>query len=144
MADLDQLLLAQQLDRGVRQVANDRFDVTADIADFGELGRFDLDERGVGQLGQAPGDFGLADAGRADHQDVLGGHFNAQFLRELHSPPAVAQGDGDGAFGIVLTNDMAIEFVDDFAGVMDIICGSSSGNEQPDGLVIPRGPAPRW
>ncbi|MNR06389.1 hypothetical protein D3C85_1224580 [compost metagenome] len=77
MTDADDFLLAQQLDRGIGQVADDRLDITADITDFGELGRFDLDERGVGQFGQAAGDFGLADAGRADHQDVLGRDFNA-------------------------------------------------------------------
>jgi hypothetical protein len=71
VAHADDFLLAQHLQRGIGQVADDRLDVAADVADFGELGGFDLDERRVGQLGQATGDFGLADAGRADHQDVL-------------------------------------------------------------------------
>jgi hypothetical protein len=48
VANLDDFLLAQQLDRRIGQVTNDRFDVAADIADFGELGRFDLDERRIG------------------------------------------------------------------------------------------------
>src|SRR5471032_1738705 len=116
MANLGHFLFAQQLDGGIGQITNDRFDVTTDIADFGELGRFDLDERRVGQFGQATGDLGFTDTGRADHQDVLGGYFNAQFFRQLHPAPAVTQRDGDGAFGIVLADDMAIEFVDDFAG----------------------------
>jgi hypothetical protein len=115
------ILLAQHLERGIGQVADDRLDVTADVADFGELGGFDLDERRVGQLGQAAGDFGLADTGRADHQDVLRGDFGAQLGRQLHAPPAVAQGNGDGALGVVLADDVAVEFVDDLAGVMDMI-----------------------
>ena len=53
----------QHLDRLVDQVADDRLDVTAHIADFGELGRFDLDERRSGEPGETPGDLGLADAG---------------------------------------------------------------------------------
>src|SRR5471032_1826013 len=116
VANLGHFLFAQQLDGGVGEVTNDRFNIATDIADFGELGRFDLDERRVGQFGQATGDLGFTDTGRADHQDVLGGYFNAQFFRQLHPAPAVTQRDGDGAFGIVLADDMAIEFVDDFAG----------------------------
>ena len=116
MADLGHFLFAQQLDRRVGQVTNDRLDVAADITDFGELGGFDLDERRVGQLRQATSDLGFTNTGRADHQNVLGRDFDAQLFRQLHSAPAITQRDGDGAFGIVLADDMAIEFVDDFAG----------------------------
>ena len=65
------LALARLRDRDLDQVADDLLDVAADIADLGELGRLDLDERRAGELGQAPRDLGLADAGRPDHQDVL-------------------------------------------------------------------------
>ena len=34
---------------------------------------------------------------------------------ELLAPPAIAQGDGDGALGVVLADDVAVEFGDDFA-----------------------------
>ena len=44
-----------QTDRFFDQVTGDLFDVAADIADLGELGRFDLDEWGVDQRGQPPG-----------------------------------------------------------------------------------------
>ena len=71
-------LLAVQLDRGVGQVAHDLLDVLADVADLGEARGLDLDERRVGQRRQAARDLGLADAGRADHQDVLGHHLVAQ------------------------------------------------------------------
>src|SRR3546814_16391148 len=63
-----------QEDGDFRQVTDDLLDVAADVADFGELRRLDLDEGRLCQLGEAAGDLGLADAGRADHQDVLRQH----------------------------------------------------------------------
>jgi len=110
------VLFAQQLDRSVGQITDDRLYIATYITHFGEFGGFDLDERCVGELGQTAGDFGLADTGRADHQNVLGGYFDTQFFRQLHAAPAIAQGNGHGALGIVLADDMAIKFMDDFAG----------------------------
>src|SRR5207237_7955228 len=91
-------------------------EVTADIADLGEFGRLDLDEGSARELGKAPRDLGLADAGRADHQDVLRQHFLAQPAIELLPPPTVAQGDGNRALGVGLADNEAVEFGDDFAG----------------------------
>ncbi len=116
VAHTDDFLLTQHLQSSVGQVADDGFHIAAHIAHFSELGGFDLEERGIGQLGQAPGDLGLAHAGGADHQDVLGRHFGAQLGRELHTAPAVAQGDGHGALGVVLADDVTVELVDDLAG----------------------------
>ena len=56
----------------LNQIADDGLDVAADVADLGELGSLNLDERRVGELGQPAGNLGLAAAGRPDHQDVLG------------------------------------------------------------------------
>jgi hypothetical protein len=98
------------LDRDLGQVADDGVDVAADIAHLGELGRLDLDEGRVGQPRQAPRDLGLADAGGADHQDVLGRDLGAQRLGHLHAAPAVAQGDGHGALGARLADDVLVEF----------------------------------
>ena len=81
------------------QVADDRVDVAADVADLGELGRLDLDERRVGEPREPARDLGLADAGRADHQDVLRRDLLAQRLGDLLAPPAVAQRDRDRALG---------------------------------------------
>ena len=97
------------------QVADDRFDVPADIADLGELGRLDLEERRLGELGQSARDLGLAAAGRADGQDVLGQHLLAQRLVQLQAPPAIAQRDRDRALGRLLADDEAIELGDDLA-----------------------------
>src|SRR5690606_7889274 len=96
-ADLLLGLLAVQLDRGVGEVTDDLLDVLADVADLGEAGRLDLDERRVGQRRQPARDLGLADAGGADHQDVLGHDLVAQLVIELRTAPAVAQRDRDRA-----------------------------------------------
>ena len=109
------LAVAHLRDADFEKIAHDLLDVAADIADFGELGRFDLQERRLRQLGEAARDLGLADAGRADHQDVLGQHLFAQLGRQLLAAPAVAQRDGDGALGVVLADDVAVEFGNDFA-----------------------------
>ena len=110
------LLLAGQGDADLDQVAHDLLDVAADIAHLGELGRLDLDERRAGQPRQPPRNLGLADAGRADHQDVLRQHLLAQLVVELLASPAVAQRDGDGALGVGLADDEAVQLGDDFAG----------------------------
>src|SRR5207344_515828 len=106
----------RHVDGGFHQVASDLLDVAADIAHFGELGGLDLEERRVGELGQAAGDLGLAAAGRADHQDILGQHLFAQRFRQLQPAPAVAQRNGDGTLGVLLADDVLVEFGDDFAG----------------------------
>ena len=89
--------------------------IAADVADLGELGGLNLQERRLGEPGEAAGDFGLAAAGRADHQDVLRQDLVAQGVVELLAAPAVAQGDGDGPLGIVLADDVAVELGDDLA-----------------------------
>ena len=117
-AGLDVLahLVARQADRRLDQIAHDLLDVAADIADFGELGRLDLDERCAGKLGQPPCDLGLAHSCGPDHQDVFRQHFLAQLSGELQPPPAIAQRDGDGALGVGLADDEAVQFGNDFAG----------------------------
>jgi hypothetical protein len=65
-------------DGDLDEIAHDLLDIAADIADLGEFGRFDLEERRAGKLGETPRDFGLADAGGSDHQDVFRQHFFAQ------------------------------------------------------------------
>jgi hypothetical protein len=102
-------------DRDLDQIAHDLLDVAADIADLGELGRLHLEERRVGKLRKTARDLGLADTGRADHQDVLRQHFLAQGGIEFLPAPAIAQRDRDSALGVVLADDMAVEFGDDLA-----------------------------
>ena len=114
---LDVLALAalDERDRDLDEVADDLLDVAPDIADLGEFGRFDLEERRAGELGETARDLGLAAAGRADHQDVLRHHLFAHRRGEAQAPPAVAQGDRDGALGLRLADDVAVEFRHDLA-----------------------------
>ena len=113
-AHLAHLGHAGLLDGHLGQVADDGVDVLADVAHLGELGRLHLDEGRVGQLGQAPRDLGLAHAGRADHQDVLGRDLVAQLLVHLLAAPAVAQRDRHGALGVLLADDVAVQLGHDF------------------------------
>src|SRR5690606_38615175 len=94
----------------------DRVDVAADVTDFGELRGFDLDERRAGEPRKAARDFGFADTGWPDHQDVLRRDFVAQVFRQLHAAPAVAQRDCHGALRGMLADDVLVEFGGDFAG----------------------------
>ena len=103
-------------DGDLDQIAHDLLDVAADIADLGEFRRFDFQEGRIGETRETPRDFGLAAAGRADHEDVLRQHLFAHLAFELQPAPAVAQRDRDGALCIILPNDIAIEFGNDLAG----------------------------
>ncbi len=108
--------LPRLLDRDFHEVANDRVHVAPDVADLGELGRLDLDERRIGKPRQPARDLRLAHAGRPDHQDVLRRDLVAQRFRHLLPPPAIAQRDRDGALGGLLPDDVLVEFGDDFLG----------------------------
>src|SRR5580700_9693174 len=114
--DVLALALARQRDGNLNEVAHDLLDVAADIADLGEFRRLDLEERRSGELGEAAGNLGLADAGRPDHQDVLRLYFLAQPLVELQPAPAVTQRDRHRALGVALADDEAVELGNDLAG----------------------------
>ena len=75
------LLGAPCCDGELGEVADDRLDVAADVADLGELRRLDLDERRLRELREPARDLGLPDAGRPDHDDVLGRDLVAQLAR---------------------------------------------------------------
>ena len=113
-ADLLALARAHEADARLHKIADDLVHVAADVADLGELGRFHLKEGRVGELGEAAGNLGLADAGRADHEDVLGQNLLAHDLVELLAAPAVAQRDGHRAFCVGLADDVAVKLRDDF------------------------------
>ena len=98
----------------VNQIAHDGINIAADVSNFGKLGRLDLDERCVGEFGQAPCDFGLAHAGRPDHENVLGRDLVAQGLGYLLPAPAIPKRDCDRALGAILADDVLVQFVDDF------------------------------
>jgi hypothetical protein len=109
------VLLADHVDGQLDEVADHRLDVAPDVADLGELRRLDLDEGRLGEPGKAAGDLGLADAGRADEDDVGRLDLLADVLVDAPAPPAVAQRDRDGALGPRLADDELVELGDDLA-----------------------------
>ena len=115
LLNLFPLLLVDEVDRVIDQLADHAFHVTPVIANFGELGGLDFDERCAGQASQTPGDLGFSHTGRPDHHDVLGRYLALHFLRQLLPPPAIADGDRHRAFCVGLSDDVAIQFRDDFA-----------------------------
>ena len=102
------------LDRNVGQIPNDGVNILADIAHFSELGGLHLDKRRIGQTGQTPGDFGLADARGSNHQNVFGRDLGPQARLDMLTTPAVAQGNCHGPLGLLLTNDVFVEFDNNF------------------------------
>ena len=67
-------------------------------------------------MGEPARDFGLAHAGRADHDDILRGDLLAQRRFDLLPAPAVAQGYGHRALGFGLADDVPVKFSDGFLG----------------------------
>ena len=102
-------LLAHHVDRQLHEVTDHRLDIAADVPDLGELRCLHLDERRLREPREAPGDLGLADTGRADHEDVLRRDLLGELRRQLLTPRAVAERDGDGAFGVVLSDHVLVE-----------------------------------
>ena len=84
-----------------------------DVADLGELRRFDLDERRLREPREAARDLGLADARRADHQDVLRRDLFGDLRRKLLPARAIAQRNRDRAFGLRLPDHVFVELGDD-------------------------------
>ena len=109
------LLFSGHFDGDLDKIADDRVNFAANIAHFGEFGRLDLDEGRLGEPRQPPGDLGLADAGGADHENVLRRDFGAQRFR----PPGwrrqrLRKRDGDRALGRLLADDVLVQLFDDF------------------------------
>ncbi len=116
-ASLDVLSFALpgQRDGDLDQIAHDLLHVSTNVADFGELGRFDLEKGRAREFRKATRDFRFADAGRPDHQDILRQHFLAQPLFQFQPPPPIAQRNRDRALGVGLTDDETVELRDDLA-----------------------------
>ena len=86
----------------------------------------------MGEPRQAPRDLGLPDAGRPDHDDVLRRDLLAHLRRELLPPPAVAQGDGHGALGRVLPDDVLVELAHDLFRRQPVVGGLVDGSGKLD------------
>ena len=91
------------------QVAHHAFHVAAHVAHFGELAGFHFHKGRIGEVGQAAGNFGFAHAGGPNHEDVVGHDFGLHVGRGVQAAPAVAQGNGHVALGLVLADDVLVK-----------------------------------
>jgi hypothetical protein len=110
------LAFAYLRDRDLDEIADDLLDIAPDIADLGEFGGLDLDERRAGKLCQPPRDLGLADAGRTDHQDVLRRDLFADGVGKALAAIAIAHRHGDRTLRLALTDDVPVELGNDATG----------------------------
>src|SRR5690606_15468290 len=101
------------IDGDIRQLADHALDIAADIADLRKFRRLYLYKRRIGHSGQAAGDLCLADAGRADHQDIFWQDVAGDLVRELLPPYAIAKSDGHGAFRVPLPDDILVKLFHD-------------------------------
>src|SRR4029077_14669594 len=81
VGDFIEFFLADHVDGSLDEIADHGFDIPADVADFRVFRSFNLDERATGQASETPGDFGFADAGGANHQNVFGEDVFGDFRR---------------------------------------------------------------
>ena len=115
VADFVEFLFADHVDRDIDQIADHRFDIAPHITHFREFARLDLHEGRVRELGEAARQFRFADAGGADHQDILRHHVIRHFGRKLLTAQTISQSDGDSALGVRLSDNVLIELAYDFA-----------------------------
>ena len=134
------LLAAHHIDRELHQVADHRLDVATHVPHLGVLGGLHLDERRLGQPSQPPGNLGLADPGRPDHDDVLRGHLVAETGGQPLPAPAVPQGDGHRPLGVVLSDDVFVQLRHDLARG-HLVHGRQSSSMVIRSLVYTHSPA---
>ena len=99
-----------QRDTNFDKIADDALDIAADIANLGEFSSFNLEKRRAREFRQTPRDFGFADAGGPNHQNVFRQDFLAQLAGQLLAAPSVAQSYCHGALSVVLADDIAVKF----------------------------------
>src|SRR5688500_5159932 len=69
--DLRLTLAPHHVDRALYKIAHHRLDVAPDVADFGELRCFNLDERCAREFREPARYLGFADTGWTDENDVV-------------------------------------------------------------------------
>src|SRR5712692_4341833 len=115
VGDFVELFLADHVDGSLDEIADHRFHIAADVADFRVFRSFDLDERAAGQARQAARDFRFSHAGGANHQNIFRQNVFRDFRWKLLAADSIAQSHGDGALRRSLPDDVLVELRYDFA-----------------------------
>ncbi len=115
VGDFVEFFLADHVDGSLDEIADHRFHIAADVADFGVFRSFDLDERAAGEARQPARDFCFSHAGRPNHQNILGQNVFRDFRWQLLAAHPVAQRNGYSALCRRLPDNVLVEFQDDFA-----------------------------
>ena len=113
--NLSFLFLGNHSQRQFSEIANNRFHVPTHVAHLGEFRSFDLDERSLGKTRESASDLRLPDPGGSDHDDVLRRDLVSQFFGNLLPAPTIAQGNRNRSLCFTLTDDIPVEFRDDFS-----------------------------
>ena len=103
-------------DGTINQIAHDLFYVTANIANFSELGGFNFDKGRVCQFCQTPRNFSFTHTCWADHQDVFWINLIPDIIGQLLAPPTVTQCHSNRAFGVTLADNETVKFGYNFTG----------------------------
>ena len=93
-----------------------RFHVAAYIADLCKFRSLDLDKRSIVQLCKPSRYLGLAYTGAAYHDYVFWQDLFLQVRREHLPPPPIPHCDCDRFLRLLLTDDIFVQFFDDFSG----------------------------
>src|SRR5271155_3928990 len=115
LGDFVELFFTDHINRGFDEIADHGFHVAADVADFGVFRGFHFDEGETCQAREAAGDFRLADASGADHQNIFRQNIFGELGWKFLPADPIAQSDGYGFFGEILADDIFIQLDDDFA-----------------------------
>src|SRR4030095_14185306 len=110
VGDLVYFLLASHLNCDFREIADHAFDVAAHVTDFREFRSLDFEKRGIRHAGQTAGNFGLADAGRSDHDYVLWNYVSCEIGSKLLATHTVAQSNCNCALCSILSDDVFVQF----------------------------------
>src|SRR5690606_14940783 len=100
----------------VYKIADHAFYVASNIAHFRELCCFHLYEGSIGNARKPARDFRLTDTRSTNHQYVVGNNFPLHVGLDTHPPPPVAKCNRDVALGIVLTNNVFVQLLNNLLG----------------------------
>src|SRR5258706_269158 len=116
LTHLRHALVMHHADRRVHEIAHNRIDIAADIADLREFGGLNFDEGCVGELGQPARDFRFAYPSRPNHEDVLRRDLRLYLDGQREAAIAVTQRNSYRPLRLVLPNNIAVQLPNNMLG----------------------------